>query len=333
MVKDEAMQQDTLQPADVLLAAQRINGLVAHTPVERSAPLSLLAGAEVFFKLESIQTTGSFKLRGATNALRTLGAANGEQARIVACSAGNHALGVAHAAAALGVDALLVLPEHASPAKVAALRRYPVELRLHGATYDDAEAEALRIAHDDHRHFLSPYNDRAVIAGAGTVALELLEQLPQCDVLLVPVGGGGLMSGVLLWAKAVKPAIRVIGIQPEASAVMAASLQAGRMVTLEDQPSLADGLAGGVDSHTITLPILQTYLDEMLLVSETAIANAMRWLMDEHHLLVEGSGAVGVAALLGGQVSDITGRHVAALLTGRNVATQVVQSILNDSAN
>lgn len=327
------MQQDAVHPTDILLAAQRINGLVARTPVERSAPLSQLSGAEVFFKLECAQTTGSFKLRGATNALLGLHTANGEKVRIVACSAGNHALGVAHAASALGVDALLVLPEHASPAKVAALRRYPVELRLHGATYDDAEAEALRIARDDQRYFLSPYNDRAVIAGAGTVALELLEQLPQSDVLLVPVGGGGLISGILMWAKAVNPSIRVIDIQPEASAVMAASLQAGRMVTLPDLPSLADGLAGGVDADTITLPILQTYLDDMLLVSEAAIADAMRWLVDEHHLLVEGSGAVGVAALLGGQVSDLAGRRVVALLTGRNVATQIVRTLLSSSTS
>lgn len=322
------MLMNDLCPSEILAAAQRIRGEVTQTPLERSAVLSMITGADVYLKLECVQKTGSFKLRGATNALRVYQEATNEPLQIVACSAGNHALGVAHAAARLGVDATLVLPEHASPAKIAALRRYPVQLLIHGASYDDAEAEALRIARDEGRRFLSPYNDTAVIAGQGTLAIELLEQLPNSDVILVPVGGGGLLSGVLLWVKAINPRIRVIGIQPAVSSVMAESLQAGQIVTIPDRPSLADGLAGSVEHDTITFPIAQHYLDEMCVVSEDLIGRAMRWLIDEHHLVVEGSGVVGVAALLNGQINNLAGCRVVSLLTGRNVATAVIQQMI-----
>jgi len=314
-------------PSDILAARRRIAGMVAVTPLELSMPLTALIGGEVFLKLECVQATGSFKLRGAANALLE----RYRQTPIVACSAGNHALGLAHAAALLERDVTLVLPEHASPAKIAALQRYPVRLILQGDTYDDAEREALRIAQAEGRAFVSPYNNPAIIAGQGTVGCEILEQVPGASVaplvLLVPVGGGGLISGVALWAKAIDPTIRIIGIQPAVSAVMAASLPAGEIVTLPDAPSLADGLAGSVAADTITLPLMQRLVDEMLLVSEAQIAAAMNWLLDEHHLLVEGSGAVGVAALLNGLVADVADRRVVVLLTGRNVATEVILGV------
>lgn len=310
-------------PAAILAARQRIAGVVAPTPLEPSAPLSALTGAEVWLKLECAQTTGSFKLRGAANALLD----RAERGPVVACSAGNHALGVAHAAAQLGIAATLVLPANASPAKIAALRRYPAQLALHGASYDEAETEALRLARTERLHFVSPYNDPAIIAGQGTVAVETLERLPAAAALIVPVGGGGLISGVALWARAVNPAIRIIGVQPAVSAVMAASLQAGRIVTLPDAPSLADGLAGGIAAAAITFPIIQRRVDAMLTVSEAQIAAAMAWLLDTHHLAVEGSGAVGVAALLAGMLPDLAGQPVVALITGRNVATRALLEV------
>ncbi len=315
----------TLNPMAIVAARRRIAGIVATTPLERSAALSAASGAEVFFKLECAQITGSFKLRGATNALleQSPGTA------VVGCSAGNHALGLAHAAAHVGADATLVLPANASPAKIAALRRYPVQLVLHGQSYDEAEQEALRIARVEGRRFVSPYNDPAIIAGQGSVGVEIGEQLPSTELVLVPVGGGGLISGVALWLKALNPALRIIGVQPSVSATMAAALRAGHMLTMPSEPSLADGLAGGIDPETITFGLIQRLVADIVTVSERQIAEAMRWLLDEHHLVVEGSGAVGVAALLNGLVAEVQGRQVVVLLTGRNVATGLLMQVLN----
>lgn len=316
--------QFPITPADILAARRRIAGIAQLTPLELSRPLSALIGAEVWLKLELAQVTGSFKLRGAVNALRQLPPGT----RIVACSAGNHALGVAHAAAMTGHTATLVVPATASPAKIAALRRYPVELILHGDGYAAAEAEALRLAAANGWQFVSPYNDPAVIAGQGTLAVEVWEELPAADTVIVAVGGGGLASGVGIWAKALNPCLRVIGVQAAASAAMAAALRAGKVVPAPDEPTLADGLAGGIDPDTITLPILQQTLDEMVLVDETAIARAMRWLLDEHHLIAEGSAAVPLAALLEGQIGDLRGRRIVALICGRNVASATLQQIV-----
>lgn len=312
-----------ITPADILAARRRIAGTVAVTPLEHSRPLSALAGAEVYLKLECAQITGSFKLRGATNALL----AQADGGPVVACSAGNHALGLAHAAAATGRQATLVLPETASPAKVAALGRYPVRLIQHGANYDEAEAEARRLERDEGLRFVSPYNDPDVIAGQGTVGIEILEQLPSAELLLVGVGGGGLISGVALWAKALNPAIQVIGVQAANSTAMLAALRAGQIVATPELPTLADGLSGGIEAGSITFPLVQRLVDDMLTVSEDQIAAAMRWLLDEHHLVVEGSAAVGVAALLHGLVPAAAGRRTVALLCGRNVATATLRQI------
>lgn len=318
-----------ITPADILAARRRIAGIVQPTPLELSRPLSALIGAEVWLKLELAQVTGSFKLRGAANALRQLL----PSAHIGACSAGNHALGVAHAAAMTGHAVTLVVPATASPAKIAALRRYPVELILYGDDYAAAEAETLRLAATNGWQFVSPYNDLAVIAGQGTLAVEVWEELPTADTVIVAVGGGGLASGVGIWAKALDPRIRVIGVQAAASAAMAAALHAGKVVPVPDEPTLADGLAGGIDPATITLPILQQTLDEMVLVEEAAIARAMRWLLDEHHLIAEGSAAVPLAALLEGQIGDLRGRQIVVLICGRNVASATLQQIVTGGSS
>ncbi|RMD83194.1 MAG: threonine/serine dehydratase [Chloroflexi bacterium] len=313
-----------VKPAAILTARQHIAGIVQPTPLELSRPLSVLLGAEAWLKLELAQVTGSFKLRGAANVLRRLP----PNVHVVACSAGNHALGVAHASALTGHAATLVVPATASPAKIAALRRYPIDLRLHGQSYDEAEAEALRLTKVRGWYFISPYNDPMVIAGQGTLAVEVWETLPNVEVLVVAVGGGGLASGVGLWAKAINPQVRIIGVQAAASAAMAAALRAGRVVPVPDGPTLADGLAGGLEADTITLPILQQVLDEVVCVDEAAIMQAMHWLCVEHHLIVEGSGAVPLAALLSGQISDLRGRRVVVLLCGRNVAAETWQHVI-----
>jgi threonine dehydratase len=313
-----------LTPADILVARRRIAGIAHPTPLEHSRPLSAYTGAEVYLKLECAQVTGSFKVRGAASALR----ASEGRYPVVACSAGNHALGVAHAAAHAGIDATLVLPESASPAKVAALRRYPATIMQVGATYDEAEAAAVRMAHEEGLRFISPYNHPDVIAGQGTLGAEILEQLPSAEVLVVSVGGGGLISGIALWAKAINPNLRIVGVQTESSAAMLASLQAGEIVQAPDLPTLADGLAGNLEPGSITFPLVQRLVDMLIAVSEPQIAAAMRWLFHEHHLVVEGSAAVVVAAMLNGLIAGIAGRKVVALICGRNVATETLLAAL-----
>lgn len=313
-----------ITPADILAARRRIAGIAQPTPLEYSRPLAAHCQADVYLKLECAQVTGSFKLRGAANALL----AAPDRGPAIACSAGNHALGMAHAAAVAGVDVTLVVPETASPAKIAALRRYPVNLILHGTGYDAAEIEARRLAQERNMRFISPYNHPNVIAGQGTLGLEILEQLSDAELLIVGVGGGGLIGGVGLWAKAMNPNIRIVGVQAENSTAMLASLQAGEIVSAPDLPTLADGLAGNIEPGSITFPLVQRVVDLMIAVSETQIATAMRWALDEHHLVIEGSAAVTVAALLNGLVAGISGRRVVALLCGRNVATEVVLSLM-----
>lgn len=313
-----------ITPSSLLAARQRIAGIVQPTPLELSRPLSALTGAEVWLKLECAQVTGSFKLRGATNALL----ASDDRQPVMACSAGNHALGIAHAAALTGIAATLVLPESASPAKVAALRRYPATLIQRGADYGAAEQAARQLAQTTGMRYISPYNDPAVIAGQGTLGIEILEQLPSAEVLLVSVGGGGLISGIACWAKAVNPAIRVIGVQAANSAAMLAAIQAGQLVEAPDLPTLADGLAGAIEPGSITFPLVQQWVDSLVAVEEAQIAAAIRWVVEEHHLVIEGAAAVVVAALLNGLVRDLVGRRVVALLCGRNLATATLQQIL-----
>jgi threonine dehydratase len=311
-------------PADILAARRRIAGIAQTTPLEHSQPLSAYTGAEVYLKLECAQVTGSFKLRGAANAIL----ADGARRPVLACSAGNHALGVAHAAALAGVEATLVVPESASPAKLAALGRYPARVLKLGASYDEAEAAALRLAQEEGLRFVSPYNHPDVVAGQGTLGAEILEQLPGAEALIVGVGGGGLIGGVGLWAKAMNPNIRVIGVQAEHSAAMLASLRAGQIVAAPDLPTLADGLAGGIEPGAITFPLVQRVADTLIAVSEAQIAAAMRWAFHEHHLIVEGSAAVTIAALLNGLVAGIAGRRVVALLCGRNVASETLLGVV-----
>ena len=299
--------------ADIEAAAERIRPFVVRTPLERSPALSRNCEADVWLKFECFQATGSFKVRGALNALLQLDGAS----RVVTASAGNHGLGVARAAAVLGVSATVVLPETASPAKIDALRQARVELILTGDTYDEAEAAAHDLARERGLDFISPYNDPRVIAGAGTIALEVLQDLPEARVLVVPVGGGGLIGGVGLAVHALNPEAAVYGAQSEASPAMQAALAHGHIVPVEVRPSLADGLAGNIESDSVTLQLAQRYVRQVALVTEPEIADAMGWLVEHEHALVEGSAAVGVAALLTRRL--VVDGPTVVLLTGRNV--------------
>jgi len=313
---------------DILLAARRIAPHIRRTPTERSAVLSAELGAEIWLKLECQQRTGSFKLRGALNRLLTL--PDDARARgVLTCSAGNHGLGIAEASRLTGIAAKIVIPQNASTAKIEALRQSGVELLLVGRDYDEAEARAPEIARERGLTFVSPYDDPAVIAGAGTIALEALLDLPETGTIVVPVGGGGLASGIGLAARALLPGVRIIGVQSVASAAMTASLAAGQLVPVASDPTLADGLAGNIAVGSITFPIVRDTLDDVLTVPEAAIAHAMHTFLDRHHLIVEGSGAVGLAALQEGLLTDAP-RPILLIVSGSNVATQTLERVLRD---
>ena len=294
---------------DVRAAAERIAPFIVRTPLERSHA----CGADVFLKYECFQKTGSFKLRGALNALLTLGASH-----VVTVSAGNHGLGVARAAALLNKRATVVLPETASPAKIEALRDSGAEFLLRGATYDEAELAGRDLSRQRKLPFVSAYNDPAVIAGGGTIALEILQDLPETRSIVVPVGGGGLSSGIGVAAEGVT----VLGAQSTASPALYAAFRERRLVTVDVHDSLADGLSGNVEPGSMTFDLVRRHLREIVLVEEDDIARAMRFLIEREHVLVEGSAAVGVAALLTGRLN--APRPLVILLTGRNVAARVL---------
>jgi threonine dehydratase len=322
--------EQELTPANIIAAARRLKGRVVHTPLELSEALSSESGTRAYVKLENLQRTGSFKIRGALNRLLTL--PEPERARgIVAASAGNHALGVAEAARLVGARATLIVPESGSPAKIAALRRYPpehVELLVQGADYDAAEALAIALARESNRRFVSAYNDPQVMAGQGTIGVEILEDLPDVEAVLVPVGGGGLIAGIGLWARTINPRIRVIGLQSTASPQMYAAFKAGHLITVPVLDSLADGLAGNIEPGSPMYDLARQYVDEIVLVEESEIAEAMAWYMEQHHLIVEGSGAVVLAALLHKRIDGLNGKKVAAVLTGRNVTLDRLKALL-----
>jgi threonine dehydratase len=309
---------------DVLAAARRIAPYVQRTPLERSAHLSDALGADVWLKLECFQLTGSFKLRGALNALLVLDEA-ARRRGVVTASAGNHGLGVARAASLTGLPAAVVVPETASAAKVELLRQSGCELILHGPDYDAAEAYAIDLAATRDATFVSAYDHPAVVAGGGTIALEILETLPETDVLVVPSGGGGLISGVALAAKGVRPEIAVYGAQSVASPALHAAVAAGRQVTVPVLDSLADGLSGNIAEGSITVELARRYVDQIVLVEEPEIAAAMRAILEQEHVLVEGSAAVTAAALQSGRL-PVAGRRVVLVLTGRNVAPSVLRA-------
>jgi threonine dehydratase len=308
--------------SDVREAAERIRPFVVRTPLERSAGLSARCGTDVWLKFECFQLTGSFKLRGALNAVMTMSDAQ-RQRGVVTASAGNHGLGVARAAAVLGIHATVVVPETASPAKIDALRQSGAELLLRGATYDDAEAAAMSTASERGLPFISAYNDAAVVAGGGTIALEVVEDLPSTVTMVVPAGGGGLIGGIGVAAHGLNPEMAIYGVQSTASPALHAALNAGARVTVEVLPSLADGLSGNVEAGSITLDLLREHVREVVLVEEADIADAMRWLLEHERVLVEGSAAVGVAALLRQLFSPAEPTVI--VLTGRNVAAEVLR--------
>ena len=310
---------------DATAASTRIAGMILRTPLLQSAHFSAATGAEVFLKLENRQTTGSFKLRGASNRLMTLAPEQRERG-CVAASSGNHGAAVACAMQKLGSSGVIFVPEQTSPAKVEAIRSYGGDVQFFGTDGLDTEQHAREYAGQHDMFYLSPYNDRQVIAGQGSCGVEIVEQLPDIDAAFIAVGGGGLISGVGSVLKAHNPDIKIVGCQPVASAVMAESVEAGEILDLPSAPTLSDGTAGGIEAQAITFDLCAALIDDFVLVSEDEIAAAMRDYMREYEEPIEGAAGVALAAL-GKRDGAIAGRKIAVIVCGGNVSQQVIDRI------
>jgi threonine dehydratase len=313
----------TVVYSDILAARKRISPHLETTPLVHSATLSAAAGGDVRLKLESLQTTGSFKTRGALNALML----TPRSELVITASAGNHGRAVAWAAERLGMRALVFTPRSAPRVKTEPILAHGAELRAETRDYEEAERRAKQYASEHDATFVSPYDHPHVIAGAGTIALELLEQDPDIDTIVVPIGGGGLISGIALAAKSVRPSIRVIGVEAEASAAFSAALAAGRIVEIAVGPTIADGLGGNVDPQTMTWPMIRDRVDEVVSVPERWILDAIRHLVHVEDVKAEGAGATASAAVLSGRL-DLKGRNVAVLVSGQNIDESRLMEIL-----
>ena len=307
-------------------ARKRIQDRIYLSPCARSETLSRASDTHAFLKLENLQMTGAYKERGALNKLLSMPEA--ERARgLIAASAGNHAQAVAYHAGRLGVAATIVMPEATPLLKVANTRGHGARVVLHGSNYDEAYAEARRLEQVEGLTFIHPFDDPAIIAGQGTVALELLEQVPDLDAVLVPVGGGGLIAGMAAALKAASPRTRVVGVEAEVIACMLASLEEGHLVTVDAASTLADGIAVK-RAGELTFEHVKKYVDEIVTVSEEEIASAILYLLEKEKTVVEGAGAVGVAALLNRKVHGLEGKRVVAVLSGGNIDVNVVARVI-----
>ncbi|HKI55605.1 MAG TPA: hydroxyectoine utilization dehydratase EutB [Trueperaceae bacterium] len=315
---------------DVYRARRAVAGVVRRTPLVESRALSRIAGGPVHLKLENLQVTGAFKARGAANALAALDAA-ARRRGVIAVSTGNHGRAVATAAGRLGVNAVVCVSERVPEDKLAALRATGCELLVGGDSQDEAEARARELMAERGLTLVHPFDDARVIAGQGTIGLEILEELPDVDTVIVPLSGGGLIAGVALALKSAERAIRVVGVSMQAGAAMARSLQAGRPVPTPEEPTLADSLQGGIgERNRFTFAMVRRLVDEVVLVDEAAIAQAMRFAFEEEKQVLEGAAAVGIAALLQSRVAVGPGSS-AVVCSGGNIATERFLRVVADA--
>ncbi|MHA1966060.1 MAG: threonine ammonia-lyase [Candidatus Thorarchaeota archaeon] len=311
---------------DIEQARKRIKGHIRTTPLHHSPYLSELIDGSVSLKLESEQVTGSFKVRGALNRLMTL--KKEESARgVITASTGNHGLGIAFAAKKLGISAQVVFPNDASKVKLKKMQKAGVEV-IQDVGYAEVESYARKLAEERGLTYVSPYNDPMIVAGAGTSGLEIIEQLGNIDAVIVPVGGGGLISGIGTVIKAMSPHTEMIGVQSEVSPEVYESWKVGHWVDAEESDSLAQGLMGGVEPDSITLDIIQEQLDRIVLVSEKSILEAIRVLYEKEKLVIEGAGAASTAVLLEHKV-ELVGKRVVAVVSGGNISEEEVVSLLS----
>jgi threonine dehydratase len=314
---------------DILEARRHLQGIVRKTPFERSVVLSDQTGMAVYLKAECLQRTGSFKLRGAYHKIASL--SSEEKTRgIVTSSAGNHAQGVGFAADRFNIPTRIYVPEIVPRNKLEAIQRYNVEVVIEGKLFDEAHTAAIADAKKSGRVFIRAFDDLLIMAGHGTIGLEMLEEISDLDALIVPVGGGGMIAGVATAAKSINPAIRIIGCQSTASCAMARSLEENRpYLAFPSAETIAEGLEGGISE--ITFELGRRLIDRMVLVEEAEIRSAIRFLLEHHRLVVEGSGAVGVAALLCKHWSE-PGSKVGVVLSGGNIDYRLLRQIVIDQA-
>jgi threonine dehydratase len=311
----------------IVAAAERIKPHTRETPLERSDVLAASSTSRAYVKCENVQHTGSFKLRGALNKILLLPPETLAQG-VVAASTGNHGRGVAHALAAVGGCGTIYLPTTAPASKVEALRHYPsISLEFHGADSAATEAHARDVADRSGRVYISPYNDLDVIAGQGTVGVELWRQCPAVDALFVAVGGGGLAAGVACYLKARNPSVRVIGCWPEHAPALHAALELGRIVEIQERPTLSDATAGGLEPEAVTFDLARTLIDEHVLVTEDEIAAAIRFVHAKHEMVIEGAAGVAIAGYRKA-AARYSGRTSAIILCGGNIASSTLASLL-----
>ncbi len=315
-----------MRSCDVYAARQRIRPWVVRTPLVQSAVLSELIGGEVWLKLENLQVTGSFKIRGATNKLSLLSDEDRRRG-VVTASSGNHALGVAYAAKQLGIKATIVVPSNAPEVKKAAVLALGSELIVHGTQYMEAKRHAEELSRTRDLAFVSAYNDLDVVAGQGTVGLEMLEDKPDLEKIIVPVGGGGLISGVATVWKEASDA-EVVAVQTKASPAMTESVRAGRIVEVELTSTIAEGLHGDLEKNAVTFPICRDFVDDWITVGEEEIKEAVKLMVFRQHEVVEGAGAVGVAALMT-NINLFKGKKVGIVVSGSNIDEKRLRQILS----
>ncbi len=307
-------------------AYQQINDVIVRTPLLYSPTFSEICGGnnKVYLKCENLQTTGAYKLRGALNKIRTL--TDEEKMQGVVCSsAGNHAQGVAYAATLERINAIIVMPETTPYLKVQATREFGGKVILHGSCYDDAYKEARRIEKEEGATFIHPFDDMDIISGQGTVALEILEDLEDVDIILVPIGGGGLISGIATYAKTINPNIKVIGVQAQGANAMERSFRAKKLVALDQISTIAEGIAVKRPGD-LTFSLIQQYVDEIVTVKDNVIVDKLLMLLEKHKLVAETSGAASLAAL---KQLDCTNKKVVCILSGGNIDMLSLSALVN----
>lgn len=320
------MPEEKICLSDVLVAKKRIGKYISNTPFVKSSWLSNLTGADVFMKLENVQVTGSFKYRGALNAL--FWAKENQVSKVFTASAGNHGLGVAEAAIHTEIEATVCVPQTASPLKKQKLQNYSISLIQHGDECDITEAYARRLANEKKGFYLSPYNNKEVIAGAGTIAVEMLESIPTLSTIVLSVGGGGLASGVAIAAKAINPDIKVIGVVAANSPVMSTSVIAGRVVRAFQEKTIADGIAGNIEEEAITFDLVRELIDDWVTVDEEDIVSTVFDFLDNEGMLIEGAASATVAALSRKLLKFDAKEKVGIIVCGGNIARNDWREIL-----
>lgn len=309
-------------------AQEHLKGVAQRTPLNPSTTISHLTKCNAFLKMENLQRTGSFKLRGAYNKVASL-TEKERRHGIVAASAGNHAQGVALAAKEYGVQATICMPEVAPLSKIEATSNHGANVVLKGQFFDEAFAKAIELQNEKKLTFCHPFNDPMVIAGQGTIGLEILEDLPNTDVIVVPIGGGGLIAGIAIAAKSLKPDIRIVGVQTDNMPSMKESLRQHELTKVEMKSSLADGITVAIPGD-LTFNIVEQYVDEIVTVMEAEISHAVLFLLEKIKTVAEGAGACSVAALLEGKIEGIEGKNVVAVISGGNIDVNKVGQIINN---